>query len=217
MFTGLVKDVGRLVEHEEHPEGGRRLGIRTDLQTDSFEIGESIAVDGACLTVTEVDGDVFFIDLSPETLARTTLGDHEVGDGVHLERALRVGDRLGGHFVQGHVDAVGEVSDRADDGDAVVLRIEVPNGFERWLVDKGSITVDGVSLTVNAIEGREFELALIPHTLEETKFDAYRPGDTVNLEGDMLGKYVERLTNRDDGADPETLPPNDGRTDDDHG
>jgi riboflavin synthase len=115
------------------------------------------------------------------------------------------------------VDAVGEVSDRADDGDAVVLRIEVPNGFERWLVDKGSITVDGVSLTVNAIEGREFELALIPHTLEETKFDAYRPGDTVNLEGDMLGKYVERLTNRDDGADPETLPPNDGRTDDDHG
>lgn len=217
MFTGLVKDVGRIAEAEESPDGGRRIGVRTELETDDFDIGESIAVDGACLTVTEVDGEVFFVDLSPETLDKTTLDARQVGDGVHLERALRVGERLGGHFVQGHVDAVGEVIDRTVDGDAVVLRIEVPDGFERWLVDKGSITVDGVSLTVSAIDGREFEVALIPHTLGETKFDAYRPGDSVNLEGDMLGKYVERLTNRENGADPERLPPTDGPTDDDHG
>lgn len=217
MFTGLVKDVGRIAEVQEHPDGARRIGVRTNLDTGDFDIGESIAVDGACLTVTEVDGDVFSVDLSPETLDKTTFDGREVGDGVHLERALRVGDRIGGHFVQGHVDAVGEVSERTDDGDTVILRIEVPDGFERWLVDKGSVTVDGVSLTVNAIDGREFEVALIPHTLEETKFDAYHSGDSVNLEGDMLGKYVERLTNRDDGADPETLPPTDGPTDDDHG
>jgi riboflavin synthase len=217
MFTGLVKDVGRIADAEDQTDGGRRLGIRTDLDTEDFEIGESVAVDGACLTVTELEGDVFSVDLSPETLEKTTLDECRVDDGVHLERALRVGDRLGGHFVQGHVDAVGSVTDRVDDGDAVVLRIEVPDGFERWLVDKGSITIDGVSLTVNAIDGREFEVALIPHTLEETKFDAYQPGDSVNLEGDMLGKYVERLTSREGGAAPETLPPTDGRTDDDHG
>ena len=192
MFTGLVKDVGRIASVDEG-DGSRRLQIRTDLETADFAIGESIAIDGACLTVTAIDDGTFAVELSPETLAKTTLEERETGDRLHLERALRVGDRLGGHFVQGHVDAVGRVVDRVDEGDTVRLRIEAPARFEGWLIDKGSITVDGVSLTVNDVDGHTFGVALIPHTLAQTKFDAYRPGRSVNLEGDMLGKYVERL------------------------
>lgn len=196
MFTGLVKDIGQ-IEAVDEIDGGRRLAIRTGLETDDIEVGESIAVDGACLTVTALDGDTFSVDLSAETLAKTTFEAREAGDGVHLERALRVGDRLGGHFVQGHVDAVGRVRDRERDGEALRLSIEVPDGFERWLVPKGSITVDGVSLTVNDVDERRFGVALIPHTLDQTKLGSYRPGDGVNLEGDMLGKYVERLIEGD--------------------
>jgi len=192
MFTGLITDVGQIAEVEDR-EGGRRLRVRTGLETEKFEIGESIAVDGACLTVTGVEDDVFSVELSPETLDRTTLGDRGVGDGLHLERALRVGDRLGGHFVQGHVEAVGTVCSREADGESVRLRIEVPEDFERWLIAKGAVAIDGVSLTVAAVDGGVFDVALIPHTLECTKLGSYRQGDGVNLEGDMLGKYVEQF------------------------
>ncbi len=217
MFTGLIQDVGRIVQIEESSDApGRRLGIRTDLGLETFEIGESVAVDGVCLTVAALEEGAFFADLGPETLDVTRLNAREVGDGVHLERALRVGDRLGGHFVQGHVDAVGEVVERERDGDSLVLGLRVPEGFERWLIDKGAVAIDGASLTVNALEGRDFEVTLVPHTLAETRFGEYGPGRKVHLEGDMLGKYVERLLDGDPGARADQFPRPDGRMDDDH-
>ena len=202
MFTGIVKDTGRL-EGIERDEQGARFEIATRLDVEDFEIGESIAVDGTCLTVTEVGEGCFRVELSPETLSRTTLGACEEGSTVHLERALAVGERLDGHVVQGHVDGVGEIVGRQEAGESIVLSIEVPSGMERWIVEKGSVAVDGVSLTVNDLAGKTFEVAIIPHTARETNLGERRPGDRVNLEADMLGKYVERLRDweGDEGSD----------------
>ena len=195
MFTGIIKDLGRVVDVETDADG-QRLRIATDWETASFELGESIAVDGVCLTVTDVDEGGFGVDVSPETLERTNLEELEADDEVHLERALRVGDRLGGHFVQGHVDGVGTVRSRERDGDAWRIVIEAPDSVARWLVSKGSIAIDGVSLTVNEVDERRFGVAIIPHTADKTKLATYEPGDRVNLEADMLGKYVGRLMAR---------------------
>ena len=198
MFTGIVQERGRLTDDPmPSGQGGVRLslGHSADLGR-RLEIGASLAVSGVCLTVVELDGDPPLgctVELSPETLARTTLGDLRRGDPVNLEPALRLGDALGGHWVQGHVDGTTRVVDRRDLTDHRVLAFAIPPEMEPYLVEKGSITVDGVSLTVSALGPDRFEVALIPHTLEVTTLALLAPGDRVNLEVDVLAKYVDRI------------------------
>jgi riboflavin synthase len=194
LFTGLVVECGRLLEDPvPSGQGGVRMviGHSADL-AGRLEIGASLAVSGVCLTVTEMGGDQVAVELSPETLARTSLGTLRGGDPVNLEPALRMGDPLGGHWVQGHVDGTAEVVDRRDLTDHRVLAFAIPSGLEPFLVEKGSVTVDGVSLTVSALRSDRFEVALIPHTLDVTTLGRLAPGDRVNLEVDVLAKYVER-------------------------
>jgi len=193
MFTGLVADVGAI---NAITQGAQNCTIvlRTAFDTADLELGESIAVDGACLTVTKIGSDHFFVEVSPETLSRTTLGERRTGDRVHLERALRVGDRLGGHMMQGHVDGVGELVGRRRDKNAWLLDFEAPESIARYLIEKGSIAIDGVSLTVNSVTNTRFGVAIIPHTTDKTNLGEYRVGRRVNLEADMIGKYVEKLT-----------------------
>jgi riboflavin synthase len=198
MFTGIVQERGRLTDDPmPSGQGGVRLalGHSADLGR-RLEIGASLAVSGVCLTITELDGDPplgSLVELSPETLARTTLGSLRRGDHVNLETALRMGDALGGHWVQGHVDGVIPLVDRRDLTDHRVLAFAIPPGQESFLVEKGSVTIDGVSLTVSALGPDRFEVALIPHTLEVTTLSRLRPGDRVNLEVDILAKYMHRM------------------------
>lgn len=192
MFTGLVTDIGRIARRSAGSDGAT-FTIETGLDTDDFEIGESIAVDGACLTVTAFDDDSFQIDASPETLDRTTLGDRKVGDGVHLERALRLADRLGGHLVTGHIDGVGTLIERRPDGNAILLTFETPDAVAPYLLEKGSIAVDGVSLTINTVDDDRFGVAIIPHTADKTLLADYATGRPVNLEADLVGKYVRKF------------------------
>jgi riboflavin synthase len=200
MFTGLITDIGRITSIER---GAEHCAIEVSCGYDvsDLQLGESIAVDGACLTVTQIGSESVRFDASPETLRRTTLGDRSAGDRVHLERALRVGDRMGGHMVLGHVDGVGTVRQIREEGNAWLLSIEAPVEVVQYLIDKGSIAVDGVSLTVNSIEDRRFGLAIIPHTAEETNLTRYRVGRRVNLEADVLGKYVRRFLFGEEGDD----------------
>jgi len=195
MFTGIVEDVGTIVEIAAETEGreARRLAVATALPVDRLPLGASIAVDGVCLTVVERAAGRFAADLGPETLARTTLGRRRAGDRVHLERPLAVGDALGGHLVAGHVDGVGTVAASRARGEARELEIAVPDALARYLVPKGSITVDGVSLTVNTVDGRRFGVTLIPHTLAATVLGARPVGAEVNLEADLIAKHVDRL------------------------
>jgi riboflavin synthase len=183
MFTGIVEELGRL----ESLAGGRlRIGATRVIEDAS--LGDSIAVNGCCLTVVAVGDGWWEADVSDETIARTNLASVQPGDGINLERAVKVSDRLGGHIVQGHVDGVGEVVAPVPD-----LRVRVPAGLSRYLVEKGSVTVDGVSLTVVDVLDDGFTVAIIPHTAEVTTLGAKRPGDLVNLEADVMAKYVERL------------------------
>jgi riboflavin synthase len=197
MFTGIVEEVGRVLALDVRDRHARlHLGCRTVLE--DVALGDSIAVSGCCLTVTTLpeaaDGGGFTADLMAETLRATALGDLEVGTGVNLERAMRADTRFGGHLVQGHVDGVGTVVDRDELPGTVFLTLEAPEEVARYLVPKGSVTVDGVSLTVVDIPGpRRFRVGLIPHTLEATTFGDRQPGDRVNLEADVIAKYVERL------------------------
>jgi riboflavin synthase len=183
MFTGIVEEMGRL----EAMENGR-VRIAASQVIDDAVIGESIAVNGCCLTVVAFGDGWWEADVSDETIARTSLASLRAGDGVNLERAVRASDRLGGHVVQGHVDAVGEVVDPVP-----ALRIRVPPPLLRYLVEKGSVTVDGVSLTIVEPLDDGFTVAIIPHTADVTTLGAKRPGDVVNLEVDVMAKYVERL------------------------
>lgn len=194
MFTGLVVECGRLLEDPvPSGQGGVRMVIgHSPALAGRLEIGASLAVSGVCLTVTEMGEDRVAVELSPETLARTSLGALRGGDPVNLEPALRLGDPLGGHWVQGHVDGTAEVVDRRDLTDHRVLAFSIPAGLEPYLVEKGSVTVDGVSLTVSALRSDRFEVALIPHTLDVTTLGRLSPGDRVNIEVDVLAKYVER-------------------------
>jgi riboflavin synthase len=197
MFTGLVTLTGTLAARE--PRGpGARLTIALDVPFDDgpLVLGESIAIDGACLSVASIVGPAgtgFEVDASGETLDRTTLGRLEVGGRVHLERALRAGDRLGGHLVTGHVDGVGAMVERRPAGESTWMAFRLPAELARFVAEKGSITVEGVSLTVNRIEGDRFEVMLIPHTLEKTKLGALGAGSAVNLEVDLIARYVARL------------------------
>jgi len=187
MFTGLVQQLGTLTSLD-----GGRLEIETTLGAE-LAPGDSVAVNGACLTATTASPQGFTADVMEETLRRTALGDLRAGDPVNLELALRAADRLGGHFVQGHVDAVGTVASIQDEGFAKLVEIEAPDGLLRYVVEKGSIAVDGVSLTVASLGEGTFVVSLIPETLERTTLGRAAPGDSVNLEVDVLAKYVERL------------------------
>lgn len=191
MFTGLVAGTGT-VESLERDGAGVRLRVRTELAGE-LGPGDSVAVNGVCLTAVAPDGDGFSADVMEETLRRSSLGPLATGDAVNLELPLRAGDRLGGHIVQGHADGTGEVDSVREEGLSRVVRIAAPADLLRYVVEKGSIAVEGVSLTVSAVDEEAFEVSLIPETLERTTLGAAAPGRTVNLEVDVLAKYVEKL------------------------
>jgi riboflavin synthase len=192
MFTGIVRERGRVASVQDGP-AGTRLEIDAPATASELGIGDSVSISGACLTATAVSNGTFSVTAIAETLSRTTLGRLRTGDVVNLETATRAGDPLGGHFVQGHVDAVGRIAS-VEDGR---VWVEAPPEILRYCVEKGSITVDGVSLTIAGLRESAFEVALIPHTLEVTTLGDLEPGDEVNLEVDVLAKYVEKLIDRD--------------------
>lgn len=195
MFTGIVETVGRVVAVE--PQGAKtRLVIEAPAVTDALPIGASVAVNGACLTVVEVRGEQVAFEAVPETLARSSLGGLRAGSAVNLERAMRADARLDGHIVQGHVDGMGRVRALDRRGDDVRLAVACEPGFAELLVPKGSVAIDGVSLTVVGVAPDGFDVALIPHTLAVTTLGERRPGDAVNLEADVLGKYVRTYLER---------------------
>jgi riboflavin synthase len=194
MFTGLVEDTGRVARVEALPSGrGRRLIVTSRLLEEEQPLGASIAVDGVCLTVTRWAKGEMSADVGPETLERTTLGDLSTGHEVNLERPVRVGDRLGGHLVAGHVDAVGRIEKVAPRGEAIDVTVTTPAPLLRYIVEKGSIAIDGISLTVNRVDGHGFDVSIIPHTQTATTLTRKGAGARVNLEVDLIGKYVEKL------------------------
>jgi riboflavin synthase len=198
MFTGLVAVTGAVASVQSKGGVGARIALRARFEDGPLVLGESIAVNGACLSVDAILADGFEIDATSETLARTTLGGLRPGSPVHLERALKAADRLGGHLMTGHVDGVGALAERRDLGDAVWMAFSVPPDLAPFLAEKGSIAVDGVSLTVNGVTPASapdprFEVALIPHTLGKTALGALTPGSRVNLEVDLIARYVARL------------------------
>ena len=195
MFTGLVREVGEVVS-VERDGGGVRLAVRSPITAADAAVGDSVAISGVCLTVVEAPDGVVVFDAVPETLARTTLELLRPGARVNVEPALRAGDPLGGHYVQGHVDGVGTVRSVDPEGDATRVWFDAPSEILRYAVEKGSITVDGTSLTVAALGGDAFAVALVPHTLRATTLGHLEAGDRVNLEVDVLAKYVERLVAR---------------------
>lgn len=204
MFTGLVEDLGEVVSIV--PEGeGRRVRIRTRIDLSEVGLGDSIACDGACLTAVRCEGSIFEVVAGRETLERTTLGSWKPGRAVHLERALRVGDRLGGHLVQGHVDGLGRVVSLDAAGESWILWVDVGEELAPLVAPKGSLTVDGISLTVNEVRGSHARINLIPHTVEVTRVSGLKVGDRVNLEVDVLARYVARLLTYGGDSSPMTL------------
>ncbi|MBD3837494.1 riboflavin synthase [Brevundimonas sp.] len=191
MFTGIVTDIGRVREVRE-TDRDRRYEIETAWDTAGIDLGASISHAGCCLTVVEKGPDWFAVEVSDETLSKTTLGAWKAGDGVNLERAAKLGDEMGGHVVSGHVDGLGRVVSITPEGGSHRIEVEAPAPLHRYIAAKGSITVDGVSLTVNAVDGQVFSLNIIPHTWEATTLGRLNPGDPVNLEIDMLARYLAR-------------------------
>lgn len=201
MFTGLVEGLGRVTGIETEP-AGIRLSVTppdsmTHDATDRCQLGDSVAINGCCLTVIDLQPGCWSFQAGTETLSKTSLGRLQSGDPVNLERSLPVNGRLGGHFVQGHVDGVGQVDVIAREGDWVTMWFRVPADLARLMVPKGSVAVDGISLTLVNVETDRFSVALIPHTLSVTTLGARQVGDRVNIETDILGKYVQKLLNRD--------------------
>ncbi len=195
MFTGLVTDLGE-VKEVVSGDGGARLTIATAYDTSEISVGASIACNGCCLTALDLKPGQFAVDVSRETLDRTTLGTWEPGRRVNLERSLKLGDELGGHLVSGHVDCVAEVSSVRADGDSVRFTIKLPIDFAPFVAEKGSVAIDGVSLTVNEVSDDSFGVNIIPHTQQVTSFGHLQEGDAVNIEIDMLARYVARLLNK---------------------
>ena len=192
MFSGIVGELGR-VESVDSSSGGTRLRVRAPETASATRPGDSVAVNGVCLTATMVAEGVVSFDAVPETVSRSALGRLCAGGAVNIEAALRAGDPLGGHIVQGHVDGVGRVRAVEPDGEGRRLEVELPRGLERYCVEKGSVAVDGVSLTIAGLDGGTVSIALVPHTLAATTLGSLAPGDEVNIEVDVLAKYVERL------------------------
>ena len=192
MFTGIVEEMG-VVKALVKGVAGTRLTILASQVLTDLPIGASVSVNGACLTVVSRDEREFSVEVSPETLAVTTLGRAQAGTPVNLERAMRINERLGGHLVAGHVDGVGTVTQRRPEGNAIVLTVDAPKEVLRYCVQKGSITIDGISMTINEMTERTFMVSVIPHTAKVTTLGMRQSGDLVNLESDLIGKYVERL------------------------
>lgn len=192
MFTGIVEEMGAVMSVEKTLVG-TRLTILAATVLGDLKIGDSLSVNGACLTVVTKDERNFMVEVSPETLSVTTLGHVIAGAPVNLERAMKLNERIGGHLVAGHVDGVGTIRSRHQEGNAIFFTIEAPDEILRYCVVKGSVTVDGISLTINAVTDKGFSVAIIPHTAKVTTLGLKQPGDSVNLETDLIGKYVERL------------------------
>ena len=195
MFTGIVRELGVIADAKE-AAGGRALVVRAPETAARAAVGDSVAINGCCLTATTLDGGDIAFHAVPETIRRTTLGGIEPGERVNVELALRAGDELGGHYVQGHVDAVGRIQSVEAEGEGLRVFVEAPDDVLRYCVEKGSVTVDGVSLTVAELADDAFAVALVPHTLAATTLSDPQPGQPVNLEADVLAKYVERLIAR---------------------
>ena len=195
MFTGIITDVGTVRAIE--PRGDMRITVATRYPLGEVAIGAPIACSGPCLTVVEKGNDCFSVDASAETLARTTVGSWRAGTRINLERALKMGDELGGHLLTGHVDTVATLTERRPEGDSLRLAFSVPEPFDRAIASKGAVAIDGVSLTVNEVDGNRFGVNIIPHTQRETTLGALQPGDRVNLEIDLIARYLARLVGKE--------------------
>jgi len=202
MFTGIIEGLGTI--KKIRPSGpGKNFAVDADFLLDQTKIGDSIAVNGACLTAVMIDGKRFVVDVSPETLLKTTFGRARIGDRVNLERALCLSDRISGHLVSGHIDDTGTVKHRRTVGNAIIITIGVPESLSRYMIEKGSVAVDGISLTINYCRHDSFEVSIIPHTAKFTNINLRKIGDSVNIETDMIGKYVERFITGRVGSDKE--------------
>lgn len=206
MFTGIIEGQGH-IRTIRPAGGGKRISIEAGFALDNTKIGDSIAVNGACLTAVSLNGRRFDADISPETVSATTLGKARIGDSVNLERALRIADRLDGHMVSGHVDGIGTLSDSSTSANALILTFRVPEWMAGYMIRKGSVAVDGISLTINDCGKDYFTVSIIPHTAEITTLKRLAVGEAVNIETDLIGKYVKRFLsgNREDSTE-ETIP-----------
>ena len=205
MFTGIIEAMGTIAQLRK-TGAGISMAVTAALDLEQTAIGDSIAVNGACLTVVKIENQRFHVDVSPETLAATTLSDVQIGQRVHLERALRLSDRLDGHLVSGHVDGIGTVARRQAQGNAIIIGIKVPESLTRYMIVKGSVAVDGVSLTISRLQKDLFEVSVIPQTAAVTSIGDFKPGTRVNIETDLVGKYIERFVNDPAGARGEKGP-----------
>jgi riboflavin synthase len=192
MFTGIIQGRGKVIR-QQLSGGGKVFCLEADFDLDDPQEGESVAVNGVCLTARDIEGKRFLVDVSPETLSRTGLGALQTGSLVNLERALKLSDRLGGHMVSGHVDAQGRVEERTAVGDFTLFTFSLPRLLLKYVIEKGSVAVNGVSLTVNSCRGERFAVSIIPHTLAVTTLGELKQGDMVNIEVDIIGKYVEKM------------------------
>lgn len=199
MFTGIIESLGDIKMIRSSGREGKRFAIEADINLDGTGIGESIAVNGACLTVVMIAGKRFEVDISPETLEKTTLGNARTGERVNIERAMRLSDRLDGHLVSGHIDGVGTITGKKITGNAVIMTFGIPVSISRYVIKKGSVAVDGVSLTVNNCDEGWFEVSIIPHTAKLTTMGIKGEGGFVNIETDMIGRYVERFVGLQSG------------------
>ena len=192
MFTGIIEGLGTIREIRSEGQG-KRMTVEADFSLEKTKIGDSICVSGACLTVIMIDDKRFTVDVSPETLSKTTFGNVKVGNRVNLERALRLSDRIDGHLVSGHIDGIGTVLLKQNIGNAIIVSFKVPEFISHYMIQKGSVAVDGISLTINNFSLDRFDVSIIPHTAKLTTVGFKKAGDLVNIETDMIGKYVERF------------------------
>lgn len=196
MFTGIIEGMGKITGIRSAGEG-RRLAVDADFPLEGSKIGDSIAVNGACLTAVTISGSRFEVDVSPETIDKTTLKNIKIGERVNIERALRLSDRLDGHLVSGHIDGTGRITYKNNYANAILVGFSVDETVSRYMIKKGSVAIDGISLTINSCDQKNFEVSIIPHTASITTIGIRRVGDAVNIETDMIGKYVEKfLTNK---------------------
>jgi len=206
MFTGIIEGLGRITGIRS-AVGGKRIAIDAGFDLDGSKIGDSIAVNGACLTAVTITKSRFEVDVSPETVDKTTLKNIKVGEQVNIERALRLSDRLDGHLVSGHIDGTGRITHKTRKGNAILVGISVAKSLTRFMIPKGSVAIDGISLTINTCDEGNCEVSIIPHTSEITTIGIKHVGDAVNIETDMLGKYVEKFLTTPNTADNKTNKP----------